>query len=87
MMIFRNSIRNGMEVLLSMTQIPLDDILEGLFQLRVREFEKLKTVLELYDLEIQQKKAGPDYYRLKTMVTRSIEQHLRITNFGIRNGN
>ena len=43
---------------LSMTQIPSDDILEGLYKLRIREAEKLKTVLELYDLEIHQKKAG-----------------------------
>ena len=46
-------------------------------QLRIRESEKLKTVLELYDLEIHQKKLGPDYHRLKTMVKRSIEQDIR----------
>ena len=68
--------------LLSMTQIPSDDILEGLYKLRIRESEKLKTVLELYDLEIHQKKAGPDFHRLKTMVKRSIEQDLRNRNFG-----
>ena len=34
--------------LLSMTEIPSDDILEGLYKLRIRESEKLKTVLELY---------------------------------------
>ena len=33
--------------LLSMTQIPSDDILESLYKLRIRESEKLKTVLEL----------------------------------------
>ena len=53
---------------LSMTKIPPDDILEGLYKLRIRE-----SVLELYDLEIHQKKKGPDYHRLKTMVKRSIE--------------
>ena len=37
-------------ILLSMTEIPHDDILEGLYKLRIRESEKLKTVLELYDL-------------------------------------
>ena len=74
-------------ILLSMTKIPSDDILEGLYKLRVRESEKLKTVLELYDLEIHQKKAGPDYHRLKTMVKRSIEQDLRNRNFGARNKN
>ena len=48
-----------------MTKIPPDDILEGLYKLRIRESVKLKTVLELYDLEIHQKKMGPEYHRLK----------------------
>ena len=74
-------------ILLSKTKIPSDDILEGLYKLRIRESEKLKTVLELYNMEIHQKKAGPDYHILKTMVKRSIEQNLRIKNFEARNGN
>ena len=45
-------------ILLSMTKIPHDDILEELYKLRIRESEKLKTVLELYNMEIHQKKAG-----------------------------
>ena len=73
-------------ILLSMTKIPHDDILEGLYKLRIRESEKLKTVLELYDLETHQKKLEPDYHRLKTMVKRSIEQEIRNNNFGSRNG-
>ena len=73
--------------LLSMTKIPPDDILEGLYKLRIRESGKLKTVLELYDLEIHQKKIGPDYHRLKTMEKRSIEQDFRNQNFRARNGN
>ena len=74
-------------ILLSMTKIPSDDILEGLYKLRIRESEKLKTVLELYNMEIHQKKTGPDYHRLKTLVKRSIEQDVRNRNFGARNGN
>ena len=74
-------------ILLSMTKIPSDDILEGLYKLRIRESEKLKTVMELYNMEIHQKKAGPDYHRLKTMVKRSIEQEIRNKNFEARNGN
>ena len=70
-----------------MTKIPHDDILEGLYKLRIRESEKLKTVLELYDLETHQKKLGPDYHRLKAMVKRSIEQEIRNKNFGARSGN
>ena len=56
-------------------------------QIRIRESKILKTVLELYDLEIHQKKAGPDYHRLTTMVKKSIEQDSRNKNFGARNGN
>ena len=73
--------------LLSMTKIPHDDIWEGLYKLRIRESDKLKTVLELYDLETHQKKLEPDYHRLKTTVKRSIEQEIRNENFGSRNGN
>ena len=38
-------------------------------------------------MEVHQKKAGPDYHSMKTMVKRSIEQNLRIKNFEVRNGN
>ena len=48
----------------------------------MRVSEKLKTVMELYDLEIHQKKLGPDFHRLKTMVERSIEQKIRIRTLG-----
>ena len=64
-----------------MEQFPPDDILEGRYKLRIRECEKLKTVLELYNVEIHQKKAKPDYHRLKTMAKRSNEQDLRTGNF------
>ena len=77
----------GRNLFINDEDIPSDDILEGLSKLRIRESEKHKTVLELYNLEIHQKKLGPDYHRLKTMVTRSIEQNLRIKNFEARNGN
>ena len=64
-------------ILLSITKIPPDGVLEGLYKLRIRESEKLKTVLELYDLLIHQKKMGLDYHRLKAMVKRSIDQDFR----------
>ena len=65
--LFTVALRND-DILLSMKQIPSDDILESLYKVRIRVSEKLKTVLELYNMEIHQKKAGPDYHRLKTMV-------------------
>ena len=73
-------------IILSMTKIPHDEILEGLYKLRIQESEKLRTALELYDLETHQKKLGPDYYRLKTMVKRSIEQSNSKSELWSRNG-
>ena len=64
------------EVLLSMSKIPSDDILESLYKLRIRESAQLKTVLELYDMEIHQKISMPNYQKLKTMVKRRIDQKL-----------
>ena len=75
------------EILLSMTQIPSDDILDSLYKLRIRKSEKRKTVLELYDMEIHQKKGGFGYHRLKTVVKRSIDQNWRMKNLEARNGN
>ena len=74
-------------ILLSTTKIPFDDILKSVNKFRIPESEKLKTVLKLYNMEIHQKKAGPDYHRLKTLVKRSIKQNLRMKNFESRNGN
>ena len=71
------------EILLWMSKIPSDDILESLCKLEY-ESEQLKTVLELYDMEIHQKISMPKYQRLKTMVRRSIGQKLRLRNFDAR---
>ena len=49
-----------------MTKIASGDILEGLCKLRLRKSEKLRTVLELYNVEIHQSKLGPDYHILQT---------------------
>ena len=72
------------EILLSMTKIPSDDILESLYKFRIRESEQLKIVLELYHMEIHQKISMPNYQRLNTMVKRSIDQKLRMRKFDAR---
>ena len=59
-----------------MSKIPSGDIFESLYKLRVRESAQLKTVLELYDMEIHQKISMPNYQKLKTMVKRSVDQKL-----------
>ena len=69
------------EILLSMTKIPPDDILESLYQLRILESDQLTTVLELFDMEIHQKISMPNNQKLKTMVKRSKDQKLRLRTF------
>ena len=41
------------EILLSMMKIPSDDVLGSVYKLRVRGSDQLKTVSELYDMEIR----------------------------------
>ena len=69
-----------------MTWIPSDDVLESLYKLTIRESHQLKTVLELYDMEIHQKITMPKNQKLKTTVKRSIDQKLRLRNVDARNG-
>ena len=74
------------EILLSLSKITPDDILESLYKLRIRESEQLETVLELYDLQIHHKISVLHYQKLKTMVKRSKDQKLRLRNFDARHG-
>ena len=74
------------EVLLPTPKNPSDDILESLYKLRIRDSEQLRTVLELYDMEIHQKISMPNHQQIKTMVKRSMDQKLRLRNFDARHG-
>ena len=73
------------EVLLSMSKIPPDDVLESLCKLRIGEAERLKTVLEVYDMEIHLKLSMPNNQISKTMVKRSMDQKLPLRSFDARN--
>ena len=53
------------KVLLSMSKVPSDDVLESLYKLRIRESAQLKTVLELYDMDIHQKTSIPNYQKIE----------------------
>ena len=59
-----------------------DDILESLYKLRRWESEKLKTALDLYDMENHQKMSKPDDdQKFESMVN----QKFRLRNFDARN--
>ena len=77
--IFGNSVQDVMQ--------SSDDILGCLYKLRTRESAQLKSVLELYDMEIHQKISMHNYQKLKTMVKRGMDQKLRLRNFDARREN
>ena len=72
------------EVLLYMSKIPSDDVLERLYKLRIRESEQLKTVLEFYEMEFNQKISMPNCQKLKNTVKRSFDQKIQLRNFDAR---
>ena len=43
-----------------MSKIPSDDVLESLYKMRKRVSAQLKTVVELYDMEIHLKISRPN---------------------------
>ena len=69
------------ENLLSMTKIPSDDILESLYKYEYESLRNSRPYWNLCNLEVYQKKAKPDYQRLKTKVTRRFTAESKITEF------
>ena len=53
------------EVFIVNVKTPSDDILESLYKLRIRWSDQFKTVLELYDMESQQKISMPNYKKIE----------------------
>ena len=73
------------EVSLSIQQVPSDDMLESFYQMLMRVSDQLKTVLALYEREIERHNLQPNYQELKTMVKRCMDQKIRARNFEGRN--
>ena len=79
MITFRNFDTRWDDVLLSMSKIPSEDVLESLYKLRIRESAQLKTALEFYDMDIHQKifdtqiskmeDSGEEEYRSETSIS------------------
>ena len=58
------------EVLSTISEVPNGKILESLCQMRIRECDQRKTVLTMYEQEINKDPSKPSYQKLKTMVKR-----------------
>ena len=70
--------------LLSVSEMPSDMILEGLYKSKLQNSVQLQTVLALYDQETARNKGKPNYSQLKTAVKLHIDQMMRTRNFRVR---
>ena len=70
----------GDEALLSASERPKDNVLEGLGKMRIRESVQLQTVDAMNEQQIDQNRAMPNYQKLKTMLRIHIDQTIRTRN-------
>ena len=68
-----------------MSKIPSDDILESLYKLRIRESDQLKTVLELYEMEIHQKISMAQLSQVEDDGEKEHRSETSISKFDARN--
>ena len=73
-----------LDALLSVSEIPSDMILEGLYKSKLQDSVQLETVLTLYDQETVQNNGQTSYLRLKTSVKLHFDHMVRIQNFRVR---
>ena len=71
--------------LLSVSEMPSDLILEGLYKSELQNSVHLRTVLAFYGQETDRNKGKPNYSQLKTAVKLRIDQMMRTRNFRVRN--
>ena len=79
-MIFRNSIRNGTKFFCPWRKSQLMSSWKDCANWEHQSLRNSRPSWNLYEMENHQKRAGPDYHRLKMMVRRSIEHSLRMKN-------
>ena len=71
--------------LLSVSEMPSDPILEGLYKSKLQNFAQFWTVMSMYDQEVVRDNGTPNYQLLKTAVKLHIDQMMRNRNFKARN--
>ena len=57
-----------MQYLLSVSEMPSDPILEGLYKSKLQNSAQLRTVMALSDQEVARNNGTPNYQQLKTAV-------------------
>ena len=71
--------------LLSVSEMPSDPILEGLYNPKLPNSAQLRTVMALYDQEVARDNGTPNCQQLNTAVKHRIDQMMRNRNFKARN--
>ena len=73
------------DVLLSIQEVPSDSVLESLHRTQLTNFDQLRNVLAMYDMELLQHESKPSYQRSGTMVKNVLDQKSKARNFVARN--
>ena len=71
--------------LLSVSEMPSDPILQGLYKSKLQNSAQPRTVMALYDQEFARNNGTPNYQQWKTAVKLHIDQMMRNRNFKARN--
>ena len=72
------------QALLTVSGMPSDVILEGLYKSKLQDAVQHQTVLALYDQETARDNGQPNYSRLKTALKLHIDQMMRTRKIRVR---
>ena len=73
------------QILLGTSEMPPENVLEGLCKNRLQGSEQLQTVFTMYNRELNRDKVTPSYHKLRNMVRQHIDHTIRTRNFRARN--
>ena len=68
----------------SVSEMPSDPILEGLYKSKLQNSVQLRTVMALYDQEVSLNNGTPNYKQLNTAVKLHNDEMMRNSNFRVR---
>ena len=67
------------------SEMPPENVLEGLYRNRLQGSEQLQTVFAMYNQELSRYRVAPSYQKLRSMVRQHLDQTMRTRNFKARN--
>ena len=73
------------EIFLGTSEMPPENVLEGLHKNKLQGSEQLQTVFAMYNLELNRDQVAPSYQKLRKMVRQHTDQTIRRRNFKARN--